>query len=42
MKNRFSFLCLLAVLAAGTCNSASAVNREAEALAVLSNSAAEL
>ena len=42
MKNRFSFLCLLAVLAAGTGNSAPAVNREAEALAVLSNSAAEL
>ncbi|MEY4004016.1 MAG: hypothetical protein RLZZ221_112 [Verrucomicrobiota bacterium] len=42
MKNRFSFLCLLAVFAAGTGNSASAVNREAEALAVLSNSAAEL
>lgn len=42
MKNRFSFLCLLAVLAAGTGISAPAANREAEALAVLSNSAAEL
>lgn len=42
MKNRFSFLYLLAVLAAGTGISAPAANREAEALAVLSNSAAEL
>lgn len=42
MKNRISFVCLLAVIAAVTGVGAPAANREAEALAVLNNSASEL
>lgn len=42
MKNRFPIVSLLAFLAAGYLVAAPAANREAEALAVLNNSAAEL
>jgi hypothetical protein len=42
MKNRFPFLPVLALLAAGNLVAASTADREAEALAVLNNSAAEL
>lgn len=42
MKNRFPLVSLLALLAAGTGVGAPAANREAEALAVLNNPAAEL